>query len=114
MSVFCCCSQVLLVPAVHAADAAILHILWSRMCRNHPQSDDGSYPVRRILWTHEPVCWFRDNQAELPWLVDLGEYTSRLYMSQFSICIMFIASIVLPSSALCHHFVPTAITAWAL
>lgn len=84
MPVLCCCSQVLLVPVVYAADAAILHILWSRMCRHHPQSDDGSHPVRRILWTHEPVRWFCDYQAKFPWLVDLGEYTICLYMFQFS------------------------------
>lgn len=71
-------NTLLLVPAVHTANAALLHLVWHYrcgVCGNHPQPDDGSHPVWSLLWTHEPVCWLRDNQARLPWLVDMGEYS---------------------------------------
>ncbi len=79
MSLRVCCSQVLLVPAVHVPHSAVLHLLWGRLCGHHPQPHGCRHPLWSLLRPHESLCWLCHSPARVPRLVDLGKTIILLF-----------------------------------
>ena len=115
MSLRVCCSQVLLVPAVHVPHSAVLHLLWGGLCGHHPQSHGGCHPLWSLLWSHEPVRWLCDTPARVPRLVDLGKTTILLFACHHIFTMtMVLSEVYLPSHSLTHSFIDLFVCSYSL